>query len=82
MLTWWLIGFVSCLIAFAWLFVSVADDLFVSHLWSADTFMALGISAAIGFAGPFITALIVYWFWDGWRSRFPIDDEGRRLYPW
>lgn len=74
-LLWWFgIGFGSCFLA----------GMYLNRegLKFSEFLMILIASIVLGTFGPILTGWIVYWFWDGWRSKFAVDDEGRILYPW
>ncbi len=81
-LWWWAIGFAACMLGFFVMYWAIADDHFWSHLLSADMAIALSASVILGFGGPIIAVLVVYWIFDGWRSRFAVDEDGNILYPW
>jgi len=71
---WWAIGFASCLAAGSYLNregMSIKDFLMVT-----------AGSVLFGLLGPVLTYFIVKWFWEAWRDSLPIDDQGRRDYPW
>lgn len=79
---WWAIGFAGCLLGFFVMYWSMADDHFWFHLFDPEVLIMLTVSAILGVGGPIIAVLVVYWIWEGWRSKFAVDEDGRILYPW
>lgn len=50
---------------------------------NTKSWMLLIINSLIGGLGGFVIfCMIVYWFWNGWASKFAIDEHGRRDFPW
>lgn len=40
------------------------------------------LSILLSIWGPITTIVVGYWLWQGWRIKFPVDDDDRIIYPW
>lgn len=74
LLWWWGIGAGTCFLA----------GLYLNWggLKASELLILIVASIVIGIGGLATAWMIVYWFWDAWRSQFAVDEDGRILYPW